>query len=381
LNNDPDANDDVATTQINTPVSGNALDNDTDLNGDTLVVNAIDGTPVLGAGGVTVATASGGSVAILADGSFVYTPGTDFTGTETLEYTISDGNGGSDTATLYLSVFDQVPQPEDDINLTQINSPVDGNVLVNDSSDPGDDLVIGNGSGAPITGPTVMLTAQGGQLIISPDGSYTYTPPTDFVGEDTITLEVCDEGGNCANSELVIDVVDSTASPLNTPPVAGDDSFEVFTDQMISSTLTGNDGDPDGDVIEVLTAGGAAPGAPFTTANGGTVIVNPDGTFDYTPAAGFIGVDTFDYAIVDPSGATDDATVTLTVQPDPDPAANDAPDANDDSVITQLNTSFFGSVLTNDTDPNPADVLTVTSKVLSTPLATAMVVLIPQQYT
>ena len=138
----------------------------------------------------------------------------------------------------------------------------------------------------------------------------------------------------------------------------------MFTDQPVSSTLAGNDGDPDGDVITVIdSATGAAATAPvtFTTAQGGTAVVQPDGSFTYTPPTGFIGVDTFDYSVTDADGAVDDATVTLTVQPDPDVTANDAPDANDDSVITQLNTPMSGNALDNDTDPNLLDMLTVTS--------------------
>ena len=178
-----------------------------------------------------------------------------------------------------------------------------------------------------------------------------------------IREQVCDSFGACVDSELTIDVIDSTANPDNTPPVAANDHFETFSDPLTPATLTsdlfGNDGDPDGDVIEVLNAGGVATGTPFTTANGGTVVVNPDGSFDYTPAAGFIGVDSFDYVITDPSGETDDATVSINVQPDSDPSANDAPDANDDAAIAQKNTQATGNVLDNDTDPNN-DPLTVT---------------------
>ena len=109
-------------------------------------------------------------------------------------------------------------------------------------------------------------------------------------------------------------------------------------------------------------ATGAAAAMPVTlnTAQGGTVVVQPDGTFTYTPAAGFVGIDTFDYSVIDPSGDTDDATVTLTVTGDPDPSANDAPDANDDTGVTQKNTATDGNVLDNDVDLN-GDVLTVTS--------------------
>ena len=112
-------------------------------------------------------------------------------------------------------------------------------------------------------------------------------------------------------------------------------------------------------MIEVLNAGGVASGTPFTTVNGATVVVNPDGSFDYTPVAGFIGVDSFDYTITDTSGVTDDATVSINVQPDSDPSVNNAPDANDDAAIVQKNTQATGNVLGNDTDSNN-DPLTVT---------------------
>ena len=151
---------------------------------------------------VSVPTPNGGVFELFANGDYLYVPATDFIGTESVQYTISDGNSGSDTATVYLTVFDQPPQLEDDINNTTVNVPVDGNVLINDSSEPGDDLTVADGSGNPITGPTMMATTQGGQILINPDGTYTYTPPANFVGEDSIVLEVCDENGNCANSEL-----------------------------------------------------------------------------------------------------------------------------------------------------------------------------------
>jgi len=213
-NDNPDANDDVATTQMNTPVSGNALANDSDLNADAIVAVSIDGVAVPLVGSASVATPNGGVLELNANGDYQYVPPSDFVGTETVQYTISDDNGGIDTATIYLSVFDVPPQPEDDINNTSVNVPVSGNVLVNDSSEPGDDLVIGDGSGNPITGPTALTTTQGGQILINPDGTYTYTPANNFVGEDSITLEVCDENGNCVNSELTIDVVDTTANTL-----------------------------------------------------------------------------------------------------------------------------------------------------------------------
>ena len=109
------------------------------------------------------------------------------------------------------------------------------------------------------------------------------------------------------------------------------------------------------------------PGTAFTTAAGGTVTVNADGTFSYTPAAGFIGEDNFDYVITDPSGETDTAEVSFNVQPDATPGVNDAPDANDDSVTTGKNTPVSGNARGNDVDPN-GDTLVVT-EVNGAPLA------------
>ena len=217
---------------------------------------------------------------------------------------------------------------------------------------PGQPLIIGDGNGSPITGPTTFTTDQGGELVIEPDGTYTYTPPVDFVGEDTVVIEVCDPVGNCEPDTLVIDVIDPNADVNNIAPIAGDDHFEAVADATapatLNSVLVGNDGDPDSTVLIVTEANGLPAGTPFSTANGGTVTVNADGTFSYTPAAGFTGLESFDYQIEDASGATDTATVTIDVQLDGNPSENDAPDANDDSAITTKNCLLY-------TSPSPRD--------------------------
>ena len=124
--------------------------------------------------------------------------------------------GGTDTATIHLSVFNLPPQLEDDINNTSLNQSVDGNVLTNDLSDPNDALAIGDGAGNLITAAITMTTDQGGTLVINPDGTYTYTPPAGFIGEDSVTIEICDSFGACVDSTLTIEIIDSTASQDNT---------------------------------------------------------------------------------------------------------------------------------------------------------------------
>ena len=143
-------------------------------------------------------------------------------------------------------------------------------VLTNDSGgDPQDDVQVGDGNGNALTEPTVLTTDQGGTLLITADGEYTYTPPQGFVGEDSVELEVCDEAGNCGTQTLVIQVGDTAENPNNTPPIAENDNFSTFSDPINPDTLTssvlGNDGDPDANPIEVVSANGLPAGTPFTT--------------------------------------------------------------------------------------------------------------------
>lgn len=98
----------------------------------------------------------------------------------------------------------------------------------------------------------------------------------------------------------------------NLAPIANDDSYDARNGIALGSVnLLANDSDPDGDPLEV---------AGFDYAGTGTLDVRADGTFSYTPTAGFTGTDTFTYTIRDAFGAEDSATVSLSVpQPEPEP--------------------------------------------------------------
>jgi Ca2+-binding RTX toxin-like protein len=109
VNDAPVANADSPTTNQDTPASGNVLTNDTDPdntdgipgNEDTLTVSAVNGN----AAGVGIAVGtSHGSVTMNATGSFTYTPDLGYFGADSFTYTISDGRGGTSTATVSLTV-------------------------------------------------------------------------------------------------------------------------------------------------------------------------------------------------------------------------------------------------------------------------------------
>ena len=93
--------DGVVTTEEDVPVTIDVLANDTDADGDTLSVVAVDGRTV--SQGVPILV-TGGSVVLNADGTLTFTPAPDFNGTASFSYTASDGEGETDDATFDLLV-------------------------------------------------------------------------------------------------------------------------------------------------------------------------------------------------------------------------------------------------------------------------------------
>ncbi|WP_268968520.1 Hint domain-containing protein [Palleronia pontilimi] len=121
-------------------------------------------------------------------------------------------------------------------------------------------------------------------------------------------------------------------------PIANDDSATTDEDTPLSNIdVLGNDSDPDGDALalKVIAA----------TAENGTVAINADGTLTYTPDADFNGEDTITYTIEDADGLTDEATVSVTVNP-----VNDDPVAVDDSATTDEQQPVKIDLIGNDTD-------------------------------
>jgi len=183
----PTAVDDSGSTNEDAPVSINILANDSDPDtGDVIQVSDI----TQGADGTV--TNNGDSV--------TYEPNADFNGTDTFTYTISDGNGGFDTATVTVNVIAQpdAPVAVDDAVSTTEGTPVTGNVLDNDTDADGDTLFA-----ALATNPT------GGSVTLNTDGSFTYTPDTGTTS-DTFTYTVSD--GNGGTDVGAVSITVSTAS-------------------------------------------------------------------------------------------------------------------------------------------------------------------------
>jgi VCBS repeat-containing protein len=173
-------------------------------------------------------------------------------------------------------------------------------VLDNDIDIDGDAL-----TAALVVGPT------DGMLTLNSDGSFAYTPDDDFNGTDSFTYVAND--GEFDSNEATVTI---TVNPINDAPVAVDDSYVTDEDTSLMITLPGvldNDTDIDGDA---LTAALVAGGGPLN----GSLDLNSDGSFTYTPGADFNGEDSFTYVANDGEFDSNEATVTITVNP-----INDAP--------------------------------------------------------
>ena len=282
-NQSPIAEDDSQTTLRDQPVNINVLVNDSDPDGDPILID-----------GFATTSQFGGSV-VLFDDSLQYTPADGFTGEDSFLYTISDGNGGNATASVTVTVTppeNQPPVAEDDNQTTIQDQPANINVLVNDSDPDGDPLTIGNFE---------TITAEGG-TVSQIGNSLQYTPADGFTGNDTFLYTISDGNGGNATASVTV-----TVTPLeNQLPVAGNDLATTFENTPVNINVLGNDFDADGDPLTIGDFG-------TSTAAGGTVS-QIGNSLQYTPADGFTGEDSFFYIISDGNGGTDTATVTVTVE-------------------------------------------------------------------
>jgi large repetitive protein len=217
-----------------------------------------------------------GTVTMNPDGSYTYTPDPNFNGTDVFSYQVCDVDGDCDTATVTITVnpVNDVPVAVNDTNTTNEDTPVSGTTQGNDtpSGDGGNTWTLVGVDGG----------ANSGTVTMNPDGSYTYTPDPNFNGTDVFSYQVCDIDGDCDTATVTI-----TVNPVNDVPVAVNDTNTTNEDTPVSGTTQGND-TPSGDGGNTWTLVGVDGGA-----GNGTVTMNPDGSYTYTPDANFNGTDVF----------------------------------------------------------------------------------------
>jgi VCBS repeat-containing protein len=294
-NDAPDAQDDsystAEDTQLTIAAAQGVLANDTDE----------DGNPLTAA---LTRDVEHGTVALAADGSFIYTPTPNYSGDDEFRYRASDGTAQSNEARvritvstgndLPVAVADSYSTSED----TPLNVGVPNGVLSNDTDGDSDSLTA-----------IVVANVTSGTLTLNSNGSFSYTPNAGFSGTDTFSYQANDGTGASNTAAVTISV-----SAGNDAPTAAADAYTTNEDTPLTVPAAGvlaNDTDPDGDALTAALVGNAT---------SGTVALNGNGGFTYTPAANFNGTATFTYQARDGNASSATTTVTITVA-----AVNDVP--------------------------------------------------------
>uniref|UniRef100_UPI0035B013C7 Ig-like domain-containing protein n=1 Tax=Zoogloea sp. TaxID=49181 RepID=UPI0035B013C7 len=232
VNDDPVALADSVSTAEDTPLTFDPTANDSDVDGDVLIVAA-------------VTQGAHGRVSVV-DGAIRYMPDADFHGADSFSYVVSDGQGGSATARVSVTVtpVDDLPQAADDAWTTREDEALTGSVADNDS--PSGD---GGNRWTLVTGPSH------GSLVLAGDGSFRYTPDPDFHGSDSFSYALADADGDRATARVAIEV-----TPVNDAPVlAGGDALAVDVAENITAvtTLAATDVDRPAQALQYSIVGGA----------------------------------------------------------------------------------------------------------------------------
>lgn len=239
---------------------------------------------------VNAVLVSGPSAGILTaglspDGSFIYTPNVNFTGTDIFTYQADSSNVANVMITV--TPVNDAPVANDDIASTMQDTAVIIDVLANDTDVDGDMLMVMN-----VTDPRVT---------VNPDNTVTFTPDPGFAGDATFTYTAND--GTIDSNVATVTV--TVNAPVNTAPVAVDDSAATPRNTPVFINLIANDTDAEGNInpngIAIVTQ----------PTRGGTVTVLTNGV-NFTPRTNFRGTDVFTYTISD-TGSLISNTATVRV--------------------------------------------------------------------
>src|SRR4029077_7821558 len=193
-------------------------------------------------------------------------------------------------------------------------APVAGNVSITTPEDTATNLVV---SGSDVDSTNLVFANLSGPthgalgVLNTNTGAMTYTPATNYNGGDSFTFTVFD------GSLLATGTVAITVTPVNDAPVSVNDSYNTLKNVSLNLSapgVLGNDTDVENDGLSALLV---------TNVAHGTLTLNADGGFVYTPTNNYVGSDIFTYRAYDAGATGNLATVTLTIL-----ATNTPPVAN-----------------------------------------------------
>jgi hypothetical protein len=333
VNDAPVAYDDDLSTPEDTPKSLGLLTNDIDV--DITTNPGEDAISIL-----SVTQPSNGVVTVSTDKQSInFTPDANWNGTDSFSYTVTDtGMGGvaltaTGTVNIEVSAENDVPVAKDDSFSTDEDTPIDWDIIANDTdADTGD-----KDSTEGITIFSVDKPLHGTVIVQSDDKTIRYTPDQDWNGAEEFNYVVCDTHNAQKSGKISV-----TVNPVNDDPVpkADDETVQEDNDVVIYALL--NDGDADlydQNSTEHLTI------TEVSTPGHGEVKIESGTAIKYTPDADFNGDDSFTYTVTDQDGASVSTGVSVTVN-----SVNDAPKALTDEAETDEETLASIDVLANDQD-------------------------------
>ena len=332
------AADDYVFTPINTMVTGNAMTNDTDPEGNSQSITA-----------QTTTIPGKGTLVLNSNGTFTFSPASGFSGPVNFPYTTTDNGtpAASAKATIYILVSPAQSATNPDFNSTFVNVPVPGNVSTNDR------VPAGTSYG---TSPTLVSSPAGSSPSIAMNANGTYTFVSNIKGVYVYDVPVCMPGQTapCPPTKLTITVLDATVVSNN--PVANVDIAVTRINTPVTLKSLANDaaGNPGNSLVPASVTIVTAP------LHGTATVNTTTGDITYTPATGFTGTDTLRYQVCDnqvpPKCAS--ANQIITIRPNNAPNSTEAAD---DYKITNINTVATGNVKINDNDPE-GNIQTVTAQ-------------------
>jgi len=270
-------------SQLPIPPKG-VLANDKDQDGDALTAVLVD-KPI------------NGNVELRTDGSFLYIPNTDYVGLDVFSYKANDGKDDSNIALVYVNINEHANNPT--AALDDQYTVVAGETLIVDPAgvmandyDPDGNMEYAE----VVTAPTE------GSFDFNQDGSFTFS--TDQPGIVAFSYRVFD-GTDYSN---VAEVLITVEEPIAIPPIAEDDQYTTSEGVEINIQAPG--------ILEndTSTTGNDLTASLVDDPKHGTLVLNDDGSFSYTPEDDFYGTDAFTYTANDGEQVSNTATVSITVE-------------------------------------------------------------------
>ncbi|WP_291987644.1 Ig-like domain-containing protein [Luteitalea sp.] len=277
---------DTYSTPFNTTLSVAApgvLANDNNNGGGNLTAVLVTGT-------------SNGTLTLNANGSFSYTPTTGYNGPDSFTYRATNGAGNGNVVTVSIAVGATAPTTVADSYTTPFNTPLSisaPGVLANDNT---------NGGGAMTA--SLQSNVAHGTLVLNANGSFTYTPATGYAGADSFTYRAVNGVGN--GNAVTVSLMVNAAVPT-TVAEAYSTAFNTALTVAAPGVLANDSANGGASLTAVLQSNVAH----------GTLALNANGSFTYTPATGYSGADSFTYRAVNTVGPGNTVTVSLTVDPAP----------------------------------------------------------------